>query len=199
MLLLLQLNPAHTHTPHCKWCCYYGCIKCTWQARLGDSRSPDPPHSSVTRCLLCQVEEGQRLAIGGFISSWGWPRAAAGRGPAQLLASFLAVSGWLWFIPGSCGPPRAVPARAPGASCISWPCPMISTPSLVLGREASTAVLMLGISWDPSYTGGYNLYGRQNICLKCELINKPTFWWWNWACISLARENGHSQPLKLTK
>lgn len=49
MLLLLQLNPAHTHPPpHCKWCCYYGYIKCTWQTWLSDFRSPDPPHSSVT-------------------------------------------------------------------------------------------------------------------------------------------------------
>lgn len=120
-------------------------------------------------CMLCPAEEGWRLAKGGFISRHSCPHAAAGRAPVQLLASFLAISGWPWFMPGSSGPPRAVPSSD---TPISWPSPMIVYPSLLLGREVRITLLVLDMSRDPSYTGGCNLYGRQNICVTCELINK---------------------------
>lgn len=77
--------------------------------------------------------------------------------------------GWLWFMPGSSGPPRAVPSSdIPYLLAISHS----FHPSLLLGREVRITLLILGISWDPSYTGGCRLYGRQNICVTCELINE---------------------------
>lgn len=129
-----------------------------------------PPNSSVVgSCMLCQAEEGWKVCQGRFhftselspCCSWQGTSAAPGILPHH--------SGWLWFMPGSSGPPRAVPYRdIPYLLAISHD----FHPSLVLGREVRITLLILGISRDPTYRGGCRLYGRQNICVACELINE---------------------------
>lgn len=131
--------------------------------------SQTPKFQCDGSCMLGQAEEGRRFAKGSVISPQSCAHAAAGRGPVQLLASFLTISGWLWFMPGSSGSPRAVPSSdIPYLLAISHD----FHPSLSLGREIRINLLVLGIFQDPSYTGGCKPYGRQNICVTYELINK---------------------------
>lgn len=83
-------------------------------------------------------------------------------------------SSWHPFSPSQggsdlCLAPRAVPSSdIPYLLAISHD----FHPSLSLGREIRINLLVLGIFQDPSYTGGCKPYGRQNICVTYELINK---------------------------
>lgn len=96
-----------------------------WQETLSDLGRPGPQIPAWLGAACCaRQRRDERFAKGGFISPQSCPHAAAGRGPVQLLASFLTIQG------GSdlCLAPVALQGLShTGTSLISWPSPTIST------------------------------------------------------------------------
>lgn len=87
-------------------------------------------------------------------------------------------SSWHPFLPSQggsdlCLAPVALQGLShPVTSLIPWPSPTISTQAWFWAEMLGLLCLYLAIPRDPSYIGGCKLYGRQNICVTCELINK---------------------------